>query len=156
MIGGWGRRRSTGRRRRGAALLAVSFERPAASGAVREQKSLKRLAGPRFPRGNVPCDLVLIEHAVDRGKKARQLDRELGMILRRVGKRRGFFANQIAERALCAKAPLDGARGPALINPDFLESYGPNIVKRRPVGNRKAQDVWPDRIAPARAERIQP
>lgn len=46
------------------------------------------------------------------------------MILGRVGKRLEFLANQIVERALCAEAPLDGPRGPALLDPAFSNRTG--------------------------------
>src|SRR5262249_41664964 len=97
---------------------------------VSQEKPLKCLASLRCAHGDVAGDLALIEHAVDRRKKARQLGRELGMILCRVDKRRKFLVNQIVERGLCAEAPLDGSRGPALLNPDLLESHRLNIVKR--------------------------
>jgi hypothetical protein len=78
----------------------------------------------------LPKEWLRVRHgAVILGcNRERQLGGKLGGVLGSISERDESPANKVVERAPGAETSLHRARSPALLDPDRLESHGPNIA----------------------------
>src|SRR5688572_20910009 len=111
---------------------------------VGQQKLPERLPRARLAAGSVAGNLILIEDAIDRGKKPRQVRSERIVELRGLSVGKELLANQIIERAGGAETALDSPCRAALLNPDLFEPHG-DIVYRHL--SRPARAQWTRNIS---------